>query len=387
MITSLSGPSKTGKTVLLKRVIDQNNLIYLRGAYIKSLEDFWRAVLAWFETPDSESTSSSLTVGGSLSARGSGEVGTSWLAKGKVEAEGSGGASTTNTKTKHIPIDPFEQIVREISESDFTILIDDYHYMPTSTQKDVAKAIKSLAESSVNICTASVPHRSEDLLRANSELKGRIVAIDIPEWNIDELTAIAERGFGALNIGINKNTIKRIANEAMGSPQLMQVICLNLCVELGITNSANDEKKTISVTDSTLQRALEASANFASSADLVQALHSGPKVKGQQRTQYSFTDGSRGDVYRAILLAVTSDPISRDFTYDEIYRRVKSVCEKEFPTGQSISNSLNHMCLIAQEIAQEQTVMEWDDANLHIADPYLAFYMRASAKIDQLKRL
>lgn len=384
MVISLSGPSKTGKTVLIKSIISEDDLIYLRGAYIKSAEDFWASILSWFEAPSVEVVTTSTSVGGAIAATAGGEIGVPLVAKGKAEVEGTGSYESVKGVQRTVYKDPPSQVIKEIGGSSFTVLVDDYHYMPEDTQVEIAKIIKSLAESGVRICTALVPHRAEDVLKANTELKGRLISIDIPEWEELELRTIAERGFAELNVEIAPAVLRRLSAEAMGSPQLMQVLCLNLGQQIGLLETCAGDKSRMDVPEPKLITTLDASANFASSGDLVQALHSGPKVKGTARTQYDLFDGSRGDVYRAILLAITNDPVSRDFTYDDLYQRVKKVCVRESPTGQSISQSLNHMCTIAASNSKGYIIMEWDDNNLHIADPYLAFYMRASSKIEQL---
>ena len=51
MIISVSGPSKSGKTVLINKVIEPENLIPISGATIKSADDLWALVLGWMDTP------------------------------------------------------------------------------------------------------------------------------------------------------------------------------------------------------------------------------------------------------------------------------------------------------------------------------------------------
>jgi len=43
------------------------------------------------------------------------------------------------------------QIVKEIADSDFAVLIDDFHYMPRKIQAEAAKQIKTAAERGVRI--------------------------------------------------------------------------------------------------------------------------------------------------------------------------------------------------------------------------------------------
>jgi hypothetical protein len=51
LIVSLSGPSKSGKTVLMNKVIPKEDLIPVSGASIRSPEVLWDGVLSWMEAP------------------------------------------------------------------------------------------------------------------------------------------------------------------------------------------------------------------------------------------------------------------------------------------------------------------------------------------------
>lgn len=48
-LVSLAGPSKSGKTVLVEKVIGQDNLISVSGVGIHSPDDVWNKVLNWME--------------------------------------------------------------------------------------------------------------------------------------------------------------------------------------------------------------------------------------------------------------------------------------------------------------------------------------------------
>jgi hypothetical protein len=96
-------------------------------------------------------------------------------------------------------------------------------------QNDIGKEIKEAAEAGVRIVTASVPHRSDDVVRSNTELRGRVTNIDMSYWKEPELEQIPYLGFRELNADIAPEVVRRLTQEAFGSPQLMQAICLNLC--------------------------------------------------------------------------------------------------------------------------------------------------------------
>ncbi len=383
-IVSISGPSKTGKTVLLRKVIEDDLLINVSGASIRSMEDFWRSVFSWMETPEtvSETTTKSTEIGGAI--EGSGKISIPLIADAGTSVQGNIARKSEQSKTISTYHDPFRQIVKEIGNSGFVIFIDDFHYIPRDIQTDVAKYIKALAENNVKVCTASVPHRSEDVLRANPELRGRLAAIDISYWNTKELSQIAMKGFEALNFSVEQLVVKKLVEESLGSPQLMQALCLNTCLELGIREKQIDNTKEKISRDS-FARALENTSQFTNFSKLTDALHSGPKVRGAERKQFEFADRSVGDVYRAILLAIAANPAKLSFSYDEIHDRVKEQCRDKIPVGSSVVGSIGHMVEIAEQVMGEQSVLDWDDNVFTVSDPYFSFYLRSSKKLTTLK--
>ena len=381
-VASISGPSKSGKTVTLNKVIDSDFVINLSGSNIKSIIDLWRQIFAWIGEPIEVTKTSDTGFEIGIKARGGGEVAIPLIAKGKAEAEASGGLSHASGENRTVPIDPYEVIAKEIGESEFLIFIDDFHYIEKSVQKEIAQCIKTLSERGVNFCLASVPHRSDDAVRANSELRGRLAAVDFSYWEEGELTKIAVQGFDALNLDISNDVIYKLAKESSGSPQLMQLLCRNLCQEVQIRERQKERAK-IDIDGKKLYQILERASQFANFSSILRAMHSGPKIRGSERKQFEFIDKSKGDVYRAILLAIRMDPRALTFKYDDILERVRSVCNGESPTGSSITSSLSQMEEIAAASSGD-TIIDWDEDVLTIVEPYFLFYLRCSSKIEQL---
>src|SRR3954453_12266123 len=50
-IVSLSGPSKSGKTVLVEKVVGKEQLIIVVGASVRTVDDVWTRVLDWLDAP------------------------------------------------------------------------------------------------------------------------------------------------------------------------------------------------------------------------------------------------------------------------------------------------------------------------------------------------
>jgi hypothetical protein len=108
--------------------------------------------------------------------------------------------STTSTQTRG----GLARVVKEIAASDFVILIDDFHYMARDLQSDAALQLKTAAERGICIAVASVPHRSDDVVRANTELRGRTIRLDTKFWSVPELVGIPKVGFEKLSVHIEE---------------------------------------------------------------------------------------------------------------------------------------------------------------------------------------
>ncbi|HEY0078037.1 MAG TPA: hypothetical protein VGB73_05275 [Pyrinomonadaceae bacterium] len=361
-IVSLAGPSKSGKTVLVEKVVGRDNLIPIQGTSIQNLDQVWERVLDWMDLPAEEAKSKSTSGEASLGA----SVG---YERGK----------STIKRRRGLP-----QVVEEIGNSDFVILLDDFHYMTKTVQAEVAKGLKEGVRLGLKICTAAVLHRADDVLRANPELRGRVRTLDIKYWKKGDLKKIALEGYKKLNVGLNDKTINKFTSEAAGSPQLMQLICLQSCFELGIREELVDYKW-LDPTDNQCKLIFERAATATDFRSLVDVLDSGPKTRGTERNTYKFRNGVHGDVYRCVLTAIASDPPQLSFDYDEIVRRTKQICIGDAPVGSSVTGSCLHMSKLAQERFPSERVIDWDEQKqvLDIPNPYLLFYLRWSDRLKE----
>ena len=275
------------------------------------------------------------------------------------------------------------------------MFVDDFHYMARELQVEVAKQLKAATEMGIKICAASVPHRSDDVVRANPELRGRVQAVDMAFWDEEELMEIATRGFPLLNMEVDADFMRRLAVEACGSPQLMQSLCLQTCFRMNVFETRPTARR-FDVSDDDMKRILETTSATTDFSTLVEATHVGPKLRGQERKEFTFKDGTVGDVYRAVLLALAADPPVMSLTYNALLGRIGAVCADaaKVPVGSSVSEACAQIDKISKRsVARETGVqgmqpIEWDTTadveNLHVAEPYFLFYLRASPKLRLL---
>ena len=377
-IVSLSGPSKSGKTVLVERIVERENLIAISGASISSPEELWGKVLDWMDIPESKTDTSKVhgATGAGFQAGFPGIV--------KVAVDGKGGAETSSGTSQQTSFRRrgLQDVIHEIGNSDFVVLIDDFHYMKRDAQQVVAMALKEAVQHLLKVVTVTAHHRGDDVVRVLSELRGRVRSIDLDYWERNELEQIGKKGFDKLNVDVPISLIRNFAQEAAGSPQLMQLLCLQACFVLDI-HKKKDLQQRPEINDSKVKDIfLQASSNT-DFRTLVNVLDAGPRTRGTERKIYSLYDGTSGDVYKVILKALSADPPQLSYTYDQLLERIKIVCVSDVPVGSSVVGTCSQMAKLAQEKFPNERAIDWDDQTqvLDIPDPYLLFYLRWSNRL------
>lgn len=381
MLISISGPSKSGKTVFVEQCLGKENLIQITGAGVKSAADLWLRVFDIIGTPIAKSATSSTSVTGSVSAKGSVEGGVI-VAKGKAELSGTGTYTSQAGQAENIAVDHLQLLIKELGGSSFVVFVDDFHYVPRDVQGEVAQQIKEAIRNDVKFICASVPYHSDDVIRGNPDLRGRVHSIDFEYWKSDVLEKIAYKGFRELNVSYRAPMISRLAAEAAGSPQLMQYLCLNTCYELDIRDRPADPVDFLD-DQSLLQKICRRTALSADYGSVVEKMREGPKTRGADRNMYSSKAGWQGDVYVLLAKALSLDPPQLTFRYQSLIDRISAVCSGNGPSGSSVVSACYHAAAIVNDSVGEK-IVEWDSANdvFDIRDPYFLFYLRWSDVVD-----
>jgi len=375
MLISISGPSKSGKTVFIEEAIGKDKIVQVTGAGINSVDSLWKRVfdLLGTEIPLTQTKSASTTNGFSAKGSASGNL---LFAKAGAELAANHASTDADAITTNLAVDHLQLLIQELADQDFTVFIDDFHYIPRDVQSEIAKQIKEAIRSNVKFIVASVPYHADDVIRSNPDLRGRIVSIDFGYWNIDLLEKIAQKGFAELGITCDATMIRVLADQAAGSPQLMQYLCLNSCYATGAREKVNTTH-IIPNDQSLLERICKSTVLSTDYSSVVDKMMEGPRVRGSDRISHALKDGSNGDVYSLLIKCLAIDPPQLTLRYDDLVARVRSLCISQTPSGSSITGACSHMAKIANDSAGEN-IIEWDGDNdvLDIRDPYLLFYIR-----------
>lgn len=391
-ILTVAGPTKTGKSVLLRRVVE--NPVWVDGQGIESVEELWRRIgdSLGIYTGVEVGASSGSSGGGSLSATGG--FSPILSANTTVEYQAAEGLDRRMTVMRPIGV-----VVREALQSTLrSLVIDDFHFIDRPVQREIVRALKPFVLEGVPILLVSISHRVQDVVTAEPDMTGRVYSLQVKFWSDEELAVIANKGFQSLNVEDSDGSItRRLAENSYGSPHLMQKFCREICKLNNIRVKQNQKPQLQAPSDweEFFKRQVEGA-----SADWFQRLLRGPQERGSKRTQWPVGRAQTLDGYGVTLRAIANTGPKLNLTKDEIKAAVDKEVVGGGPAAHQTTRVLQHMSKIAatrvnaptptedeldaieepDAVPDVQPVLEYmengPNSVLHIADPFFAFYLR-----------
>ena len=344
-LTSLIGPSKMGKTILCEKVIGFDNIIEISGADFNTNSDFWAIVAAKVELPYQ------------------GEVTT--------ERELNDGNSKESDGKKEKYILSKDKIIQYYKDNEKVLVIDDFHYASKEMQMKMAQQLKDAIRKELKVVVVSLPHRADDAIRQNADLSGRLSLINIETWKEKDLKEIALKGFKQLNINITDEVAGQLAIECLTSPQLMQYICLSICILL-------EDKNEDTVKADMLENAYQFTTVNFNYSDVVNVMSKGPNPRGKKRKLFKTLTGKELDLYGLIVESIAKNPPVMEMDFEILYDRIINLIPADAvkPDKQSVKNHLNNLQTILKEKEEIYRAIEWKDGTVYILDPLFLFYLR-----------
>jgi hypothetical protein len=359
-IVSLSGPTKSGKTVLCRHVLDERQYIWIEGGQSRTSADVWQKICYELNYPveitkgDSAKTSITAAIRGLI-----------------FSASGSQ-LSESETKRKYT-IDSLASATRHLIENDIALIIDDFHYLDEEARQEFLRNVKGSVFAGLHVVLLSVTHRTFDAIKAETELTGRFISVTVPEWSRDDLSLIPEKGFAALNVSCPRIIMDTLAGECQSSPFLMQKLCWEICYDLGVDPPAN---KAIKIPGNVDLQALYTRIAKDSGLPIYERLVAGPQIR-KDRMKRPLRAGGEADVYQATLLAIAETGPSPSISYNELRASLNTILADKIPQKHEVTSVLKQLSKISRDIGTDVGV-DWDDdkRSLDISDPYLRFYLR-----------
>ncbi|MBP1782018.1 nicotinamide riboside kinase [Micromonospora sp. HB375] len=379
-ILSVSGPTKTGKTVLVRRALAKESSIWVAGGDIRTLSDLWAiiadelAVNTTHETTRQDGASAGRTTGLEMGIKG--------FIAGQRQGQETMSATHTDKLARERPTGRAAK--RALATTRHVLVIDDFHYIATSVQLEIVRALKDLIFDGVPVIVIAVPHRAYDVVRVEKEMTGRVQHLSVGFWSNDELMEIAQRGFTALGaVDEGAEIATRLASESFASPHLMQEFCLHVCKYNGIRRKADPATALQRPSWSIFfeERALEASKSA------FDVLVRGPRQRTDRKLR-PMRNGLVVDIYGAVLLAIGKTGPLTSLTYEELRNSLRDSMEADPPQRNEVTRVLEELARISREHLEGEPVVDYDTtlSIVHISDPYFAFFLRHRAERELRQR-
>lgn len=344
-LTSLIGPSKMGKTILCEKVIGFDNIVELSGADFHVNTDFWAIVAAKVELPYN------------------GEITT--------ERELTAGNSKESDGKKEKYILSKDKVIQFYKDNEKVLVIDDFHYASKEMQMIMAQQLKDAIRKELKVVVVSLPHRADDAIRQNADLSGRLSLINIETWKEKDLKEIALLGFKQLHINITDEVAGQLAIECLTSPQLMQYICLSICILL-------EDKNEDTVKADMLESAYRFTTINFNYADVVNVMSKGPNPRGKKRKLFKTLTGKELDLYGLIVESIAKNPPLMVMDIETLYDRIINLipADDPKPDKQSVRSHMNNLQIILKDKEEIYKAVDWKDETVYILDPLFLFYLR-----------
>jgi len=307
-VVCVTGPTKSGKTVLTRHTLGNGRSALVNGGQVESSEEFWSLLLQDLSLPDAESVSDSDEK----------SIGLRYLISAQAKSSESATVTFTNRNKK--------TLLSYLLNNDLALVVDDFHYMPESVQKEVVRSLKSEVFEGLVAILIAVPHRAFDAIGVEREMEGRFAHVEIPAWSKDELIEIPQKGFQALNMNVAKDVYERFGEEANGSPLLMQRFCGRLCDHYDV-ESALKVKKEFNPTEETLVKIFETVARQFG-LPTFQKLAKGPQSRSKRIDRELLSGNGSLDIYEAVLAAVANTGPKAKIHYNEIRDQLRSMLKE-----------------------------------------------------------
>lgn len=376
MVVSVAGPSKCGKTVLIETT--GIPLIVVAGSFLESAGDLWALILDRLNRPIGSTAATSKNAGASVSLAARAEGSVPLVAKGSVTATGQLQGGLASSKAQSYGRRGMEEVLEELAESDFLVVIDDYHFAPDGVRDQLSKQLKEAVRRGLRVCVSTAAHRPDELEKYTSNLTGRVTHVPMKYWEVEELREIAVLGFRALNMILDNETINAFAQEAIGSPQLMQLICLCACRHADI-RQAFSEPTPVEFDYSDQEQVFAEVCHSIGFHQLVSDLSGGI---GEYIRRYRFNDGTDSTAIGAVLRVLGADPLELEFSCDEIHHRIAVHCSQRGPSKQEVRRSCATLSTYfsAERFSSSASLLSWDADTeaLVLEDPYFLFFLRWS---------
>ena len=373
-ITVVTGQTKSGKTVLARKVFPPEDSIWVEGGAVGQESHFWEVVVSELDLFQRTEETRSKETGGEVSAQLEGEIG-NIITKGKASLGGKIGRTRGVEASSERSLSSRIAALQGLTNAQLPLVVDDFHFIPELIQRSILRSLKALIFGGMPVVLISIPGRRHDVPKLEKELTGRLHLVEVPDWSTDELCYIAETGFTLLHYTIDPRSARQLSAEAYGSPHLMQEFCRALYYQMNLKHSLARRK--LLPTSGDLRQVFLSSAE-SSGQPLFERLARGPRPR-KKRVQRKLKNGQTLDIYELVLHALARlKPGLRTIEYEELRQAIQEISATPTPGRHEVVRVLNQMATISGSDQSSSPVIDFNDkeGTVHITDPFFAFFLK-----------
>ncbi len=305
------GEPRQGKSSLLRHQLQKVQHCIIQCAYSQRRFDVYRMILR-------EAGASVAVERKRRRARGIGA--TVKIFTGNISSE-----SETTERTFDIDISNINDVLRIIEDSGFdkVVVLEDFHYLGRSVQRQILQDMKAIYEkSSLMIVLVGIWGDRDQLLGLHMDLGGRVDAIEVSRWSENELAEVLDKGQSLLNLHFSPSARTKLIASAQQSVGVLQELALAACLDAARLRPT-DYIGQAEITDEIVERAVKQVAEHSTArfqwyvntfADPEKRAKTITTKRGYRRTVQRRGDDGGQQPYKGILhaLLVASDDAIRD---------------------------------------------------------------------------
>ncbi len=320
----LYGGSKQGKTCLRKHCLPADQYILVQCINGLDIANLNASILkrAGFEITQSQTKT----------ATGKNKVNAAFKAKALGVGIELGGEKESEaqlavvTAPLEIDLDDVNDVIQALQSINFdrVIVLEDFHYLPTETQRDFAFSLKAFHEIS-QYCFVIVGVWLEDnrLIVYNGDLTGRVISVNADIWHEGELHEVIAHGGALLGITFDQAFSNELVKSCKDSVYIVQEACRRVCQKHGIEETLDTVREI-------------------GKGEVVPQLVK--QIVDEQSARYTsfltaFSDGFQDtelEMYKWLLYPILTSSIE-DLEQGILYRKIRQVLSENHPKGSSLN--------------------------------------------------
>lgn len=229
----LTGPSRSGKTVLIREVA--RDAVRVPGGELDTLDEFWSELVDQFGVYTGETAERFVEEGEDSSG---GYSGAAKIGGSGIEAS-NGRSKRTMSGRRHSQVrrrPPRRVAKAELLKSRLPVVVDDFDRIAPPLQRRIVDGLKEVIFEGVPaifIATTGSDNPGASFVEGLADGE----QFELRPWAGPELERIAAQGLAALNVECDPVLASRLALASKRNPCVMQYLCLQLCKANGITST------------------------------------------------------------------------------------------------------------------------------------------------------